>query len=34
MASWMALRNSSADACGLIAAGGDSVVDKTVEMFW
>src|SRR5919199_6867214 len=30
----MAERRSFADACGLIAAGGDRVVDRTVEMFW
>ena len=34
MASWIDVRSSSADAWGLIAEGGDSVVDRTVEMFW
>ena len=34
IASWMAVRSSSADSCGSIAAGGDNVVDRTVEMFW
>ncbi|WP_460807206.1 hypothetical protein [Micromonospora zhanjiangensis] len=33
-ASWVALRSSSAVCCGLIDAGGDSVVVVTVEMFW
>ena len=30
----MELRSLSADVCGLMSFGGDSVVDTIVEMFW
>ena len=34
IASWIESRSSSAVFCGSIEAGGDSVVDTIVEMFW